>query len=154
MNFQTIEHAFFVSGHSQNEGDSMHSTIEKASRNIPVYTPSQWAQLIRTAKRNPPPYVVKELDLNDFLDFKSVANMLQNFEFDIQREKIKWLKVKRFIFKSTSPNTVQVYYDYGESFLSLNLLKKKYENKESKCARSPKHYPEKCFKKIVSYNKG
>ena len=33
MRFRSIEH---VSGHSQNEGDSMHSTIERSSRNIAV----------------------------------------------------------------------------------------------------------------------
>ena len=50
MRFRSVERVFFVSGHSQNEGDSMHSTIERSSRNIAVYTPNQWAQQMRSAK--------------------------------------------------------------------------------------------------------
>ena len=41
--FEEIEHIFFVSGHSQNNGDSMHSVIERSSRHVSVYTPTQWA---------------------------------------------------------------------------------------------------------------
>ena len=40
--FEEIEHIFFVSGHSQNDGDSMHSVIERNSKHVPVYTPTQW----------------------------------------------------------------------------------------------------------------
>ena len=61
MRFRSIEHVFFVSGHSQNEGDSMHFTIERSSRNIAVDTPNQWAQQMRSAKRKRPRYIVKEL---------------------------------------------------------------------------------------------
>ena len=74
--------------------------------------------------------------MDDFLDFKSVANLLHNFEFDIEREKIRWLKVKRFRFNSTGPNIVQVFYDYSDNFLTLNLVKKNDNKESSRCARS------------------
>ena len=68
--FEEIEHIFFVSGHSQNEGDSMHSVTERSSSHVSVYTPTQWAQTMRTAKRHAPLYIVEELDQSDFFDLK------------------------------------------------------------------------------------
>ena len=35
-----------------------------------VYTPTQWAQTMRTAKRHAPLYTVEELDQSDFFDLK------------------------------------------------------------------------------------
>lgn len=122
--FETIEHVFFVSGHSQNEGDSMHSTIENASRHVPVYTPAQWAQLIRGAKRKQPLYLVEEMNRANMFDFKKIASVLKNFELDTNKDKVKWLKVKRFSLSSKEPNIVKVYYDYSENYRFLNLLQR------------------------------
>ena len=68
--FEEIEHIFFLSGHSQNEGDSMHSVIERSSRHVSVYTPTQWAQTMRTAKGHAPLHIVEELDQSVFFDVK------------------------------------------------------------------------------------
>ncbi|KAK3802981.1 hypothetical protein RRG08_051736 [Elysia crispata] len=121
MRFRSIEH---VSGHSQNEGDSMHSTIERSSRNIAVYTPNQWAQQMRSAKRKRPRYIVKKLDKTDFYNLKKAAELLRNFELDTQKDKIRWLIVKRFKLTAEQPNIVSVYYDYGENCRKLNLSQK------------------------------
>ncbi|KAJ8866869.1 hypothetical protein PR048_032731 [Dryococelus australis] len=43
---RTIDHKFFESGHTEMECDSMHSKIEKKSKNVPVYVPEGWAQII------------------------------------------------------------------------------------------------------------
>lgn len=52
---RSITHKYLISGHSQNEGDSVHSTIEKAIKKSlksgPIYVPDQYAQIIRTAKK-------------------------------------------------------------------------------------------------------
>ena len=99
----------------------MHSTIERSSRNIAVYTPNQWAQQIRSAKRIHSRYSVKELDKTDFYNFKKGAK----FVLDTEREKIKWLKVKQKIQTNSRPTyIVKVYYDYGESCRKLNLAQK------------------------------
>lgn len=87
--FEKIEHVFFVPGHSQNEGDSMHSVTERSSRHVAVYTPSQWAQNMRVAKRHTPLYIVEELVQSDFFDFKKVAGLLKNFQLDTQKDKIR-----------------------------------------------------------------
>lgn len=45
-----ITHIFLVVGHTQNEGDSIHSVIERKTRNVLIYTPDQ-------ATANAKPYV-------------------------------------------------------------------------------------------------
>ncbi|XP_070194118.1 uncharacterized protein [Littorina saxatilis] len=124
FHFDEIEHVFFVSGHSQNEGDSMHSVIERMSRHVVVYTPSQWSQNMRTAKRHAPLYIVDELVQSDFFDFKKVAELLKNFQLDTQKEKVRWLDVKRFKLSSQEPNVVDVGYDYTGDYCQLNLVRK------------------------------
>ncbi|XP_070183840.1 uncharacterized protein [Littorina saxatilis] len=124
FHFDEIEHVFFVSGHSQNEGDSMHSVIERMSRHVAVYTPSQWAQNMRTAKRHAPLYIVDELVQSDFFDFKKVAELLKNFQLDTKKEKVRWLDVKRFKLSSQEPNVVDVGYDYTGDYCQLNLVRK------------------------------
>ena len=55
LKINAITHKFLVSGHSQNEGDAVHSLIEKnikrALKSGPIYVPAQYATLIRTAKK-------------------------------------------------------------------------------------------------------
>lgn len=64
LDIGSIEHKFLITGHSQNEGDSMHSCIEKEKTRVlksgPVYVPSQWAPIVKMAKKRKPQYEVKE----------------------------------------------------------------------------------------------
>ncbi|KAJ8879387.1 hypothetical protein PR048_019995 [Dryococelus australis] len=46
-----ILHHFMERGHAQNEGDSIHSVIERSSKKIPIYTPMQWYAVVRVARR-------------------------------------------------------------------------------------------------------
>ena len=60
---KSMTHKFLVTGHTQNEGDSVHSVIEKCiKKNLKsgsIYVPSQYAQIIRTAKKNWNPILSK-----------------------------------------------------------------------------------------------
>lgn len=73
-NVHTITHKFLVKGHTQNEGDSAHSIIEKAVKRAllsgPIFVPSQYAMIIKTAKKTGKPYYVHEQSFKDFKDFK------------------------------------------------------------------------------------
>ena len=68
-NLDSDEHKYLEKDHTQNEGDSIHATIEHASRNISIYTTGQWAAVIRTARPGRRPYIVKELSQSNFFDF-------------------------------------------------------------------------------------
>ncbi|WAR13960.1 hypothetical protein MAR_004065 [Mya arenaria] len=98
---QTLEQ-----GHTQNEGDAIHSSIENASRHVPVYTTSQWATLVRSA-RNKNPYIVTEMTLRDFYDFKGLADS----------RKVIWNSIKILQLNSAKQHQFQYQTDYeGDTF--------------------------------------
>lgn len=66
---QVIDHRFFEPGHTEMECDSIHSKIKQKSKNVPVYVPEGWAQLIRDSRRNPAPYKVHTMSFVDFYDY-------------------------------------------------------------------------------------
>ena len=46
-----IQSRVLLKGHTQSENDTIHATIASISKNIPVFTSSQWAAVIRTARQ-------------------------------------------------------------------------------------------------------
>ncbi|XP_031329067.1 uncharacterized protein LOC116160073 [Photinus pyralis] len=74
---------FMEVGHTQNEGDSMHSVIERCARRIPVYTPAQWYTIARVACIKKP-YIVKEMEQKDFFDLKNLlSKTTKNIDKDV-----------------------------------------------------------------------
>lgn len=67
----TITHRFLEKGHTQNEGDSVHSVIERAGEHKLVYTPEEWKLLIRWAKAEKP-YQVRDITRDHVIDFKEL----------------------------------------------------------------------------------
>lgn len=57
LNIPSIALKFLVVGHTQNEGDNMHSLIEKQKKRVlrsgyySIYTPSQWISVIYNTKK-------------------------------------------------------------------------------------------------------
>lgn len=54
-----IDHKFMESGHSEMECDSMHSTIEKAAKNVKIQVPRDWHNVILMARQRQPYNVVE-----------------------------------------------------------------------------------------------
>ncbi|XP_030762052.1 uncharacterized protein LOC115886868 [Sitophilus oryzae] len=75
----SITHKFLIKGHTQNEGDSVHSVIERqitrSLKSGPIYVPDQYVTLIRTAKKTGQPYAVEELNHESFFDLKDLAKL-------------------------------------------------------------------------------
>nr|CAI5866909.1 unnamed protein product [Callosobruchus analis] len=75
---ESTTHKYLVKEHSQNEGDSAHSLIERqikrSKRSGPVYIPDQYVTLIRSAKMSREPYKVDELCHKDLFDLKQLAS--------------------------------------------------------------------------------
>lgn len=98
-NLRSITHKYLIQGHSQNEGDNVHSVIEKqVKRHLgskPIYIPSQYTTLIATAKKAGPPYTVHELSHDAFYDLKFLQEEWgQNFVINEANEKVKWCNIK------------------------------------------------------------
>lgn len=93
-NINSITHKYLITGHTQNEGDSVHSTIEKQVKSSlkfgPIYVPSQYAQLIRMAKKRGKPYNVNELT---HLDFSAIKALVDDLKLNFSQVKIYPVKV-------------------------------------------------------------
>ena len=53
-----------VKGHTETQGDSMHSTIELAARHVNIHPQKEWCDIMNEAVQDPavPKYIVNELD--------------------------------------------------------------------------------------------
>lgn len=78
LGIKSISHKFLIKGHTQNEGDSAHSLIERQVkrhlRGGPMYTPDAFIGAIRSAKKQGTPFSVNELCFEDFYDLKQLAS--------------------------------------------------------------------------------
>lgn len=89
-----IRHTYLERRHTQNEGKSVHSTIENAARHIPIYLPDQWYTLVRTARKKHP-YIVKEISQENIFDLKVLQmQTTMNWNKDEENEKVWWLNIK------------------------------------------------------------
>ncbi|CAH1973396.1 unnamed protein product [Acanthoscelides obtectus] len=119
-----IRHTFLEKGHTQTEGDSMHSVIERASKLIPLFTADQWYTLVRSAKRSKP-YVVTEMDKENFFDLKALAkDTILNWDRDVENEKVSTNKIRILEGTLKFPNKILFKYDYNEPFRTIDLLTK------------------------------
>ena len=121
-NLKAICHKFLVSGHSQMECDSVHSTIERAKKITPVYVPSQWCTLISLARKSQP-YLAVPMKYNHVVDFKDfVKKHCPNLRISTMGEKINWLQVKWIQVRKESPKSVFVNYSFDpQNFQEINV---------------------------------
>lgn len=113
---KAITHKYLITGHTQNEGDNVHSLIEKnikrALKSGTIYTPAQYVTLVQTAKKSGSPFKVVELTHDDFLDLKklterTISNLKTNSEgqvlkfSDISILKVEKENLSRFFYKTS-----------------------------------------------------
>ena len=68
---KTITQKFLERGHTQMEVDSAHSVVERKLKNVDIYVPGDYVNIIRNARK--PPYVVRYLDHDFFMDFSKIG---------------------------------------------------------------------------------
>lgn len=124
MRVKSITHKFLIRGHSQNEGDNVHSVIEKqVKRHIksgPIYTPQQYITLIRTAKKSGPPYKVHEMTHDRFYDLKVLQeDWGTNFNMEEDNNQVKWHDIKILKVEKESP----MVFFYKTSFAQTEFKK-------------------------------
>jgi len=94
-NLMTVHHKYMESGHSHMEVDSVHSMVERTKKSGPIYSPVQWYQAARLARKSKP-YVVKELHTSDFYNFSKNTN----------GDVVPWLKLKYMCYTKERPDLV------------------------------------------------
>lgn len=122
-----IRHTYLEKGHTQSEGDSVHSVIERAARPIPIYTPDQWSTVVRTAKKKQPLYIVNELNQENIFDLKELqVQSTMNWDRDEENEKVYWNKIKIIEVSHCLPNILLFKESYNKDtpFKKINLTKK------------------------------
>jgi hypothetical protein len=118
-NIEIIDHKYLESGHTQMECDSMHPAFEFAKKKTEIYIPSQWASIIRMARRNNPYYVVP-LQYEDIYDFKEVTKSTVKYsKVDSEGIKVKWMKIKWLRFSKNDAEYVLLKHKFDEDFKKM-----------------------------------
>lgn len=81
-NIKSVNTKFLIVGRTQNKGDSMHAQIKGEAKRIlqsgPIYEPSQWVSVIKSAKKNSKPYTVYEVEKDQIFDLKKLSSDIGN----------------------------------------------------------------------------
>lgn len=127
-NVKSITHKFMIKGHTQNEGDCMHSVIEKqikrAKKSGPIYIPAQYVQLIRDSKKTPPFYKIKEFSFADFLNFKNLSELLgKNYNRNTLNENFNFMDIKTLQINRDIPYIFKYKTSYylDEAYKEVNI---------------------------------
>ena len=126
---QEMNHIFFESGHSQQEGDSMHSCIKIAAKNLPVFSIENWRTICLIARTNSEPYKVHMIDDYIFLlDFKKTAyTILRNKKWAYRANgeglQVKWNLIKWLKYLIEQPTQIHFKYNYDSEFSVLKVNK-------------------------------
>lgn len=124
LNIPSITHNYLIVGHTQNEGDSVHSVIEKQKiillKGGSIYSPQQWVTVIQSTKKTGKPFKVHELNYQHFINFKQLtSNMGNNFNKNTLGQKVVWKDVK--VLKVSKEHPARLFYktsydepDFGE----------------------------------------
>ncbi|CAF4755652.1 unnamed protein product [Pieris macdunnoughi] len=117
-----ITHRFLQKGHTQNEGDSVHSVIERASQTKTIYSPHEWRLLVRWAKNEGEPYVVRNVTQNDVFDFKCLV-INKVWMKDINGKKINWSNIREVHADGSDPNKLFFKYDLTQSDYNILVIR-------------------------------
>lgn len=125
LNIRSITHKYLIKGHTQNEGDSAHSLIERQVKRMlkggPMYTPDSFISAIRAAKKTGTPFKVTELCFEDFLDIKMLVT---DMGFNMSKLKINQIKILRV--ERESPSSIFYKNSYkDDQFQEINVRRKK-----------------------------
>ena len=123
LGFQEISHTFFVRGHSENEADTIHSLVEKNSKHMRIFTTSQWAFAISTAKIEKPQLEVTEMVTENFKDFKAATKNIINMDVDTNKDNVRYTDIRRYSVKKDDPCINIQYSMHGEP-VKMNLFEK------------------------------
>ncbi|XP_050519034.1 uncharacterized protein LOC126893129 [Diabrotica virgifera virgifera] len=126
-NIKSITHKFLIAGHTQNEGDNVHSVIEKqikrALKSGPIYIPTDYVKLIQSARKKGNPYKVTELGYQDFMDLKTLSQQIgSNYNKLSDNELIRTSDIKILKVQKNNPGIIFVKTTYEQKeFAQINV---------------------------------
>ena len=93
-----------------------HGAIEFAKRNVQVYSPHEWHNIFRSARRHRP-YEVQPLHY-DFFDLREMSRMMMR---ECAVAKIHWMKAKCLKFEKEKPAIIQFRYSHDGDYDSIDV---------------------------------
>ncbi|CAB3235002.1 unnamed protein product [Arctia plantaginis] len=84
-----ITHRFLEKGHTQNQGDSVYSVIERTAEHKTIHTPDEWKLLVRWAKVTGDSYEVIDVNQALVFDFKDQLKN-KNWVKNTANNKVTW----------------------------------------------------------------
>ena len=75
-----VEQKILERGHTQMEVDSVHATVERKLKNVDIYSPLDYVQLVQAARTNPCPYEVQYLTYDFFKDFDNFEGAVRSLK--------------------------------------------------------------------------
>ncbi len=136
LDIQSITHKYLIRGHTQNEGDTVHSIIEKtltrAKKSGPIYVPEQYISLIRNAKKKGNPLQVNEMSFENFFDFKALFDdIAPRIAKDKKGNVFKLQDVKLLQFKKGSD-----IFSYKTSYKELEWAEVEFKSRKSRSSNT------------------
>lgn len=128
LKYNSITHKYLVAGHTQNEGDHMHSLIEREKKLMmnrgPIVHPSQWTTIIQLSKKTGQPFKVKEIDTSDIFNLKLLTKKIgTNFTMNEEKEKVLWHDVCCVRVEKECPSIILYQTSYEqEGWMRLNIM--------------------------------
>lgn len=162
-NIRTITHYFFEVCHGQNEGDSAHSAISRAIKAAgDLFLPSQIIPIIRLARKKHP-YIVTEMNYDDFLNFKKFSQDLRILSLRKAQDDaccetdLNWTKL--FSVMVTKSNLKKIFFKtshFADNFSSIVLPRNVdlFKVMVDKLNNGVQKVPEKKFNSLVSLCQG
>ena len=126
FSYKSIDHKFMVSGHSYLPNDRDFSSIETSKRKRShIYTPQDWYELIRTARRKNP-FHVCEMGTMDFVSVNKIKDNITNRKITTNGQKVEWLKMKWIQVTEGDPYQFRFRYSHNslECWKVVNLKKR------------------------------
>lgn len=123
-NLIEIEQRFFLEGHDSNDCNRCFESIEKEinihqKKEENVYAPSEWIELIASAKQTEPRFDVTNMTVNDFFSVKQLLSLLISEKHSANGEEIFWRKVSNITYASNEPLNLCVRYTSDETAVFL-----------------------------------
>ena len=123
MGFLTATIHFFESGHSQNEGDSIHSTIERSTRKRTIFNLEELNALIRSARRSNPYKVFMLTKNGNFFDFDRLkADVL----CESLKSSVRITSSKKIYCSATESNKISFSFNHERTLKTQLLISKQF----------------------------
>lgn len=122
INIDSVDLYFYVSGHSQQDSDNVHSVIQCA---LPeeIFTVHEFATAVRLARKSEQKYDVILHKTEDILDFKLLrTNLIPGVTKTSNGESVKWHNIRHIVIRKQNPKEMLFQYSTDGEYYSMPFV--------------------------------